>query len=69
MADISKLEDTLFDLDECITSVEASKLTGISRPTITSWCERYKIGKKIGGRWYVNPDKLNLLLKGALKGQ
>lgn len=69
MADISPIEDALFNLDDCITAPEASKLTGFSKPTIITWCTRYSIGSKVGGRWYVNVQKLTLLVSGQLKGQ
>jgi len=68
MADITKIENAMYDLEDYITIPEAEKLTGISNVTLITYCRKYKIGIKVGGRWKVNPDKLALLLKGSLKG-
>lgn len=67
MGDITKVEEALYELEDYITVPEASATTGITRVTMITWCKKYKIGNKIGGRWYVDPIKLSLLLKGAWK--
>lgn len=67
MADIQKIEDAVYDLEDYITVPEAAGLTGLTKVTLITYCKKYKIGMKVGGRWKVNPDKLALLLKGALK--
>jgi len=69
MADISHIEDALFELEECITAPQAAKATSFSKPTIIEWCRKYHIGMKVGGRWYVNVDKLNLIIRGQLRNQ
>jgi len=38
---------------------------GISRPTMISWAIKYGLGKKIGGRWKIDPEKLNKFLQEA----
>jgi len=68
MGDITKVEEALYDLQDYISIPEAAATTGITNVTIITWCRKYHIGKKIGGRWYVDPTKLSLLLRGALKG-
>jgi hypothetical protein len=40
----------------------------VSRPTIITWCSRYGIGKKIGGRWQVDSESLQTLLEGNNDG-
>jgi hypothetical protein len=69
MADSKKLEDALFNLDDYITLPQAEKSLGgrYTKPGMIKLCKKYKIGMKIGGRWYVHPDKLALLLQGKLK--
>lgn len=37
----------------------------VSRTTAISWCKKYNIGIKIGGRWRVDPDKFEELMKGT----
>jgi hypothetical protein len=67
MGDITPVEEALYDIEDYITVPEAAATTGITRVTMITWCQKYKIGSKIGGRWYVDPQKLSLLLRGALK--
>jgi hypothetical protein len=48
-----------------ITPLEAAKRASIAAPsTIRYWCERYGIGRKVAGRWRIDPDRLNALLRG-----
>ena len=36
----------------------------VSLPTVIQWCCKYKLGTKIGGRWFIDRDKLiNFLQK------
>jgi hypothetical protein len=67
--DITKIESAMFEIEDMITLPEAEKLVNftVTRPTLRTWCEKYGIGRKVGGRWYVDPEKLTLLLEGALK--
>lgn len=36
----------------------------ISLTTLYNWCENYKIGKKIGGRYRISEKRLKLVLEG-----
>ena len=69
MADITKVEEALYEMEEYISVPEASATTGVTRQTVITWCIKYGIGRKAGGRWYVDPEKLALLLRGALKAK
>ena len=71
-ADVSTVEEALFDLEACISVPEAEKImlaqgVKVTRPSIIAWIHTYKIGKKVGGRYYIDPVKLSLLLRGKLK--
>lgn len=71
-ADVSRVEEALFDLETCISVPDAEKIMAaqgvkISRPSIITWIRTYKIGKKVGGRYYIDPARLSLLLQGKLK--
>ena len=35
----------------------------VSLVTLITWCRKYRIGTKIGGRWWVDHDKLMKFLK------
>ena len=37
----------------------------ISKPTVIAWCLRYGIGRKIGGVWYIEPNKLRNMVENA----
>ena len=41
----------------------------ITIQTLRTWCERYDIGKKVGGRWVVNRKKLLKVLAGDQNGE
>ncbi len=54
---------------EYLTVPQAMKIVqekgfGATKPTIIPWIEKYQIGKKIGGRWYVSKRRLHLILEG-----
>jgi hypothetical protein len=73
MPDVNKIEDALYDLEDTITvpdTIELLARSGIpvSGTTVRTWIEKYKIGKKVGGRYRVYTNKLSLLLAGKLKG-
>ena len=49
-----------------INTTEAAARAGVTRMTITHWCYRYGIGTKVGGRWRIDPFKLNrMITKGS----
>ena len=35
----------------------------VSLVTLITWCRKYRIGTKVGGRWWVDRDKLMKFLK------
>lgn len=37
----------------------------ITLVTLIRWCEKYKVGKKVVGTWYVDKNKLKKLLHGG----
>ena len=37
--------------------------TRVSLVTLIAWCRKYRIGTKVGGRWWVDHDKLMKFLK------
>ena len=37
--------------------------TPVSLVTMITWCRKYRIGTKVGGRWWVDHDKLMKFLK------
>ena len=37
--------------------------TRVSLVTLITWCRKYRIGTKVGGRWWVDHDKLMKFLK------
>lgn len=41
-----------------ITTQEAARRADTSLRSMTDWCERYRLGRKVGGRWRINPDTL-----------
>ena len=54
-----------------ITAAEAVEIAAsseygvsVTTETIYTWCEKYKIGKKVGGRWYISKKRLILMLEG-----
>lgn len=66
-----ELEEASFDLEDTISVSEAMKYTGATRPTVIGWAQKYHIGIQLGGKnctWRIYPDKLKLLMQGALKG-
>ena len=49
-----------------ITVTEARRIAEVSRVTIITWCREYGIGKKVGGRWRVDPIELGFILDGSM---
>ncbi len=39
----------------------------VTRATIINWCKSFGIGKKIGGKWYVEESDLDKLIAGEIK--
>lgn len=49
-----------------ISPAEAAIAAGKHRNTIYNWIRRYKIGRKVGGRWAVDPASLRRVLDGTI---
>ena len=59
----------LIDTNEGLKIVLDKGVVPISLPTLINWIQTYKIGKKIGGRWWVDKEKLiQMLEKGNPNG-
>jgi transposase len=43
-----------FDPRECISRSDAAKKAGVTSGTISGWCEKYGIGRRIGGQWKIS---------------
>lgn len=56
--------ETITDKPKMIGTPEARALieelgpAPVTLPTVIEWCKQYKLGVKIGGRWYLYEDKL-----------
>lgn len=46
-----------------LTTTEAIPIAGVTKVTLINWCKEYKIGKKVVGRWRIDPAKLQRILK------
>jgi len=56
------------DTPQALKIIEEQGIKAITLPTLISWCEKYRIGKKMGGRWFIDEQKLkNFLTKGSNK--
>lgn len=42
--------------EEAITEARKKGVT-ITKPTVITWIDRYKLGSKLGGRWYIDKKK------------
>lgn len=57
--------DCSMDRPAWITPTKAAELAGVTRQSVNHWCERYGIGRKVGGRWRVNSTALDHMLHGT----
>lgn len=48
-----------------ITPTKAAELARVTRESVSRWCERYGIGRKVAGRWRVDPAALERMLNGT----
>ena len=39
-----------------------------TRTSLLTWAEKYQLGKKVGGRWYIEKDRLQDFMKGKVDG-
>jgi hypothetical protein len=68
---VTKVEEALFRVEDCITLPEAEALLNsqgfyVTKAGMIRWLKKYPIGMKVAGRWYVQPDKMALLLNGKM---
>lgn len=49
-----------------LRSREAADEAEVTTVTIRAWCHRYGIGKRVGGRWRIDPERFRHVLNGAL---
>lgn len=68
---LHKIEEAIFNLEDCLTLPEIETMLEaqgfqVTKPGLIRWIKKYPIGMKVAGRYYVNPDKLALLLEGRL---
>lgn len=53
------------DTNEALSIIKNIGITPVSLPTLINWIPHYKIGKKVGGRWWIDKQKLiEMLNKG-----
>jgi hypothetical protein len=53
-----------FDARECIPRSAAAKIAGVTDGTISGWCAKYGIGRRIGGHWKISKVALRMHLEG-----
>ena len=57
------------DFNKYVDTTKARKMIAdqgygtISLPTVITWCRKYKLGTKVGGRWFIDKEKLNTFLR------
>jgi hypothetical protein len=57
-----KEQPKMIGTPEARVLIEEAGFGPITLPTVISWCKEYKLGVKIGGRWYFQEDKLKKFL-------
>ena len=51
------------------TPKRAAARAGVTPKTIIEWASRYGLGNKVGGRWRIDLDRLETLIKGDADGR
>ena len=54
---------------EAMTLIEGEGFGKRSRQTVITWCRKYGISIRIGGRWCINKGALKALLKEGTNGK
>ena len=54
-----------FDPRECISRSDAAMRAGVTVGTISGWCGKFGIGRRIGGHWKISKVALRMHLEGA----
>lgn len=49
--------------NEALDIIKDVGITPVSLPTLINWIQNYEIGKKVGGRWWVDKQKLVEMLR------
>ena len=53
-----------------LTIQEAAAAAGVHEATVLRWCSRYALlGRRVGGRWRVDPHVLAAVLAGETEGR
>jgi hypothetical protein len=55
------IKEKYIDTGEALKIIEIMG-SSVSLPTLINWIQNYKIGKKVGGRWQVEKQKLVKML-------
>mgnify|MGYP001546152443 CR=1 FL=1 len=48
-----------------LTITQAVRVTGRHRNTIYRWIMKFNIGRKVGGRWFIDRSQLQAVLDGS----
>ncbi len=56
----------LINTNSAMLLFKKHKLTPPSRSTLIKWTRKYKMGKKLAGRWLIDKNKLVELITGSL---
>lgn len=59
----NQVKKILISTSEALEIIVKKAVPPISLPTLISWAQTYKIGKKVGGRWWINEAKLVKMLQ------
>lgn len=51
------------DTNTALIIIKNTGISQVSLPTLISWIRTYKIGKKVGGRWQIDKQKLIEMLE------
>lgn len=48
-----------------ITPRAAAAEAEVTTMTIRTWCQKYGVGKRVGGRWRIDPERFRKVLDGV----
>ena len=56
------------DLIDTNQAIQIIREHGVSctRTSLLTWIVKYHLGKKVGGRWYINKERLHKFLRGEI---
>ena len=58
-----QVKEILISTNSALSIIAEKAVVSISLPTLINWAQTYKIGKKVGGRWWIDEKKLIIMLK------